>query len=143
MAMACPHCGAELADGAKICRGCGRILAAGRGAPVSVAAPAGAQVSAPVAAPRRAMAGSGSPRCEICEKSPEMIQQVERNSPMVPGIMAFVALLIVILAVGFGWMLRLVMCAVAGGLGFVAYRMLTAERRYWLCPKCGDTVDIS
>jgi hypothetical protein len=138
----CPHCSAVLPEGARICRSCGKIVEGG-GIQYSVAEePVSGPSAAAPAAPRRTTAG-GVPRCEVCDSNPAMIQQVERNSPVVPGVMGFVVLLMLVMALAWhSWFAKLVLVGLAGGLGYAAYKILRAERRYWLCPKCGDTVDI-
>ena len=140
--MKCPHCQAELPEGAKICRGCGRLVEGG--AESSSAPPSRRPPSS-----RPARGGSapdtvaGAPHCEICETSPVMVQQVERSSPTIPAVLGLVAFSLFVLTTGFDSLgVRVLLILTGLGLCFAAYRIMTDERRYWLCPKCGDTTDI-
>lgn len=135
----CPHCRAELPEGARICRACGKLV---EGGDVKYAAGGAPPSKEGAAAVRRVSATAGSPKCEVCEPPPNMVRQVEKGSPVVPAIMGFVAFLLLLASLGLGWIPRLVLWAIAGGLVFAAFKMMSVERHYWLCPRCGDTIEI-
>ncbi|MFN7971121.1 MAG: hypothetical protein U0166_02025 [Acidobacteriota bacterium] len=138
----CQYCKSALPEGGRICRSCGKIQEAG-GVAYGVAE-ASSDAEAGSAAPKRiASADAGAPKCEVCDGNPVMLKQIEKNPPYIPGVLAFGAFLCLIMAMAWHSLIPTVLCLLlGGGLGYAAFKILTAERRYWLCPKCGDTIDI-
>ena len=141
----CPHCEAEIREGAKICRSCGNI-AEGGGRTVTaspIRAPSSENPETATATPSASVGRSGVRLCEICDKPPAMVKQIEKSSPVLPGVLAFVAFLFTVMALSWhSWTPKILLLAIGIGCGYAGYRIYRMERRYWLCPKCGDTINI-
>ncbi len=132
-------------EGARICRSCGQLVGKG-GASFSSAPERGPSAKRPTPKAAGSVSGEspGARRCEVCEKPPLMVKQIERSSPVLPGILAFVAFLMVVMALSWhSWVPKLLFLAVGVGVGYAGHRIFRMEHRYWLCPKCGDTTDIA